>query len=91
MPESFASATETPARPHQTRRLQINGYSTPAECAEKLGISSRTLARLDASGDGPPRTQISGRVYYRDESIVEWLRSQEVRPPRRNERQERVA
>ena len=91
MSESFAPTTETSPKTYQPRRLQIAGYSTPGECAEKLGISLRTLARLDSSGEGPPKTQISGRVYYRDESIVEWLRSQEVRPSRPNERQERAA
>jgi len=72
------------------RSLQIQGYSTPAETAAKLGISERTLARLIALRQGPPRTMIGRRIYYNDDSILEWLKGQEALQNCRTERRGRV-
>jgi hypothetical protein len=37
----------------------------------------RSWYRLEARGDGPPRTVIGKTVFYRRSSFVEWLRSRE--------------
>ena len=40
----------------------------------QLGLSERTFQRLEASGDGPPKTRLSeGRVGYRVSDIIAWL------------------
>jgi predicted DNA-binding transcriptional regulator AlpA len=40
----------------------------------QLGLSERTFQRLEATGDGPPRTRLSeGRVGYRVCDISAWL------------------
>ena len=40
----------------------------------QLGLSERTFQRLEANGDGPPKTRLSeGRVGYRVSDIIAWL------------------
>jgi predicted DNA-binding transcriptional regulator AlpA len=40
----------------------------------QLGLSERTFQRLEASGDGPPKTRLSeGRVGYRVCDLAAWL------------------
>ena len=44
------------------------------ECAEILNMSTRTLARLEKTGNAPARTQLSDRIFgYRDSAIREFL------------------
>lgn len=39
-----------------------------------IGMSDRTLQRLEATGDAPPKTRLSeGRVGYRVSDIQKWL------------------
>jgi hypothetical protein len=85
MPESFASAALSRPK-HTTRTLEIEGYWTPAEAAQKLGLSTRTLHRLDVMRKGPPRTRIAGRIYYRTEAVIQWLKDQESAEVRVNGR-----
>jgi predicted DNA-binding transcriptional regulator AlpA len=40
--------------------------------ASMLGVSERTLFRLLANGNGPPRLKIGGSYYYRLDKIPEW-------------------
>ena len=40
--------------------------------AAMLGVSERTLFRLLANGNGPPRVKIGGSYYYRLDKIPEW-------------------
>ena len=40
----------------------------------QLGLSERTFQRLEATGDGPPKTRLSeGRVGYRVCDLAAWL------------------
>ena len=44
------------------------------EAARVLGISTRTLTRLEKIGKAPPRTTISERCFgYRQSSLTEYL------------------
>ncbi len=52
----------------------LDGYLTVLECCRELGINRRTLERWQALDEGPPKTRIGGRVYYRRDSVVAWLR-----------------
>jgi predicted DNA-binding transcriptional regulator AlpA len=49
------------------------------EAAEILGISTRTLMRLEKAGNAPARVQLSERVIgYRDSAIRAFLDSKTV-------------
>ena len=52
------------------------------QAAEFLGVSERTLSRMHAEGIGPPRVQYSRRVVYLLDSLLLWLKSQEIGPIR---------
>lgn len=41
--------------------------------AKRLGISERTLERMNLTGDGPPRVRLSARrVAYRESDVRAW-------------------
>lgn len=49
----------------------------PAETAALIGVSTDTLLRMDARGEGPPRIRISPRrVGYRLRDCEAWLNAQ---------------
>jgi predicted DNA-binding transcriptional regulator AlpA len=51
----------------------------------QLGLSERTFQRLEASGDGPPKTRLSeGRVGYRVCDLKEWLDARREAPSARD-------
>lgn len=54
----------------------------PAEVAQMLGISTRTLNRWHALRYGPPRCKIGRIVLYRKLAIFAWLEANEVQPTR---------
>ena len=54
---------------------------TPADVAEMLGVSPRTLARWHLRRLGPPRCKIGRRVFYRLEAIEAWLAANETSAP----------
>lgn len=54
----------------------------PAEVAQMLGISTRTLHRWHALRYGPPRCKVGNIVLYRKSSIDTWLAANEVQPTR---------
>jgi predicted DNA-binding transcriptional regulator AlpA len=60
----------------------LDNYLTMAQAAAELGTTERTLARWHTDRIGPPRTKIGARVYYRKDSVAEWLRSREIVPTR---------
>lgn len=67
----------------------LSDYAPRPEMAAELGISPRTLARLDSLRQGPPRLVLGGRVLYHRPSAREWLRAQlqeQVAAPGRNGR-----
>jgi len=44
------------------------------EALEHLGLSSRTLERLDAKREGPPKIRLSpGRIGYRTTDLDAWI------------------
>ena len=45
------------------------------QVAERLGLSSSTLAKMRLSGDGPPYAKLGRRVVYRPEDIDAWIAS----------------
>lgn len=56
---------------------------TKAEAAKKIKSTKRTLDRLHSKREGPPRTVLGGRVYFRESSVREWVLSREKPPVRR--------
>lgn len=54
----------------------------PAEVAQLLGISTRTLSRWHALCYGPPRCRIGRTVLYRKSAIFAWLEANEIQPTR---------
>ena len=52
-------------------------YYTPEQAAQAIGLTRRTLDAMYARREGPPRTKIGGRIYYRKESLRRWLLEQE--------------
>ena len=55
----------------------LNGYLTPLECAEQLGIARRTLERWWRLREGPPRLKIGRRIFYRRDAVADWLLTRE--------------
>lgn len=53
----------------------LSEYASRPEMARELNISQRTLARLDALRQGPPRLMLGGRCLYHIPSAREWLKS----------------
>ena len=60
----------------------IGDYLTAEQVANQLGITRRTFDAMCARREGPPRTRIGRRVYYRKEALADWLRKQEHRQVR---------
>ena len=57
-------------------------FFTWHEAAKFIGVTTRTLARWYAEGKGPPRIKVQRQILYSKESLVNWLREQEVTPCR---------
>ena len=55
----------------------IADYYTPEQAAQAIGLTRRTLDSMYARREGPPRTKVAGRIYYRKESLRRWLLEQE--------------
>lgn len=51
---------------------------SPAETAQFLRISARTLANWRSSGRGPAIRKAGGRVAYQAASVLEWVQQQEI-------------
>jgi prophage regulatory protein len=51
-------------------------YISKAEAAERVGLSTVTLWRMEDQGEFPARRQISrGRVAYLESEVDEWMAS----------------
>jgi predicted DNA-binding transcriptional regulator AlpA len=50
-----------------------------SQVAEKLGLSTSTLAKMRLSGDGPPYAKLGRRVVYRPDDIDAWIASNRFR------------
>lgn len=55
---------------------------TPEELANAFGLSGRTIARWHQYRIGPPRVVIGRKIYYRPESVSDWIISCEQPEPR---------
>ena len=60
----------------------IGDYLTAEQAANQLGITRRTFDAMCARREGPPRTRIGRRVYYRKEALADWLLQLEHRQVR---------
>lgn len=47
--------------------------------AAKLGVSVRTIRRLHASGNGPPRVRRGHKLMYQESAVDSWLQSRGLR------------
>ena len=55
----------------------LSEYMEEDELAAELNCSPRTIQRWHRLREGPPRTKIGKRVFYRRNSVADWLRSRE--------------
>ena len=55
----------------------LSGYYSLRDAAKALGVSARTLSRWVQIGQGPARTLIGRRVYYRKSTVEAWLAQRE--------------
>ncbi|HUF09741.1 MAG TPA: helix-turn-helix domain-containing protein [Rhodothermales bacterium] len=76
-----AHEKDPPQELEQFRKLllefvRIGIYLKPAQCAQLLGITDRTLRDWESRGEGPPRHILPGGLirYCRDE-VDAWLRT----------------
>jgi predicted DNA-binding transcriptional regulator AlpA len=59
-----------------TETKNVDFVRSRKETAQILNMSTRTLARLEKTGNAPSRTQLSERIIgYRDSAIREFLDS----------------
>ena len=71
--------------------MNIPGYRTEAEQAERLGKTTRTLASWRKQGIGPRWVKAGSSVLYPENSDVEWLKANEQQPVRERQRKARAA
>ena len=60
-----------------------------AELAAELHMRPETLCRWNNQRIGPAPTRIGRKVYYRRDSVEQWLRDQEQSIPPRQQRRRR--
>jgi predicted DNA-binding transcriptional regulator AlpA len=60
----------------------LSGYLRPEQAAQAIGLTRRTLDSMYARREGPPRTKVAGRIYYRKDALRRWLLDQEQAPAR---------
>ena len=53
--------------------------------AKMLGISTKTLDRMTAAGDGPPVTRLGGRVLFAEEALGKWLEAHSGNEPEKRQ------
>lgn len=55
------------------------GYLTREQLAEKLGVTTDTVARWSSQGIGPDLIKVGRKVFYSEEAIRAWLKTRVVR------------
>lgn len=55
----------------------LDELMTKGELASYLHLSSKTISEWNATGYGPPRLRVAGRVYFRKSQVKAWLDAQE--------------
>jgi predicted DNA-binding transcriptional regulator AlpA len=65
--------------------LVLEGFLRREELAMEFGLSTRTIDRLEAQRQGPPRVYVGRTILYKVESVREWLisREQKMKPAQR--------
>lgn len=58
------------------------GLLVPEQLAKVLGVTLRTLQRWEHLRIGPPRVVIQRQVFYREQSVRQWLEQREQRRKR---------
>ena len=61
----------------------LGDFMTKDQLAAELKNSPRTLDRWEVHRIGPPRIVIGRTIWYRRDSVLEWLKSLEQRKARR--------
>lgn len=61
----------------QKSESMLSEWITRAEVAAELRITTETLCRWNSRRLGPPPTRVGRKVYYRRETLHEWLLNQE--------------
>jgi predicted DNA-binding transcriptional regulator AlpA len=62
------------------------GWISRDTLAAELGLKPDTLSRWEARRDGPPCMRIGRKVYYRRQSVEEWMLSREQARPHKSRR-----
>ena len=55
----------------------LDEYMEEPEALKILRVHKRTLARLHARREGPPRVRFGKKILYRRVSLIDWLNSRE--------------
>ena len=58
----------------------MTDYFSEEKAASDLGVTVATLRNWAAKRQGPVRTKVARRVYYRKDAMQQWLLAQEERP-----------
>ena len=58
----------------------LSEFLTKEELAAELRRNPRTLDRWQVLGQGPPRTRIGRKIFYRRTSVQKWIVAQEQSP-----------
>lgn len=69
----------------------FDGFITEAQYARQRSVSLRTCQRDRALRKAPPHVVIGRTVYYRIDSVREWLAAQERQPDKSVRRRARLA
>lgn len=59
------------------RPLDLPPLATHQEFAAFLGVTTRTIQRLNARCEGPPVVRVGRQLRYRREAVMAWLASRE--------------
>ncbi len=64
--------------PNQVKNNQseLESLLSLPELARKLNVSERTLHRWHALRSGPRRTKLGRAIYYRQDDLDAWIRTQ---------------
>ena len=62
----------------------LDNYFSEEKAASDLGVTVNTLRNWAARREGPARTKVARRVYYRKEAMNQWLLTQEQNPEAAN-------
>ncbi|MEH7904337.1 helix-turn-helix domain-containing protein [Rhizobium laguerreae] len=58
----------------------LEGYLSREQLAAELNVTTRTLWRWQNEPDGLPYTRIGNQLYYRVESVRNWVAGRETKP-----------